>query len=147
MSLPVLIGLIVGGLLVVDILLRFVGKKERALLAGEEDAVAQFRRDYPEVGVEEFGGIVLTRDRRTAFLAMDAGATGFVHGMGDRFVTRQLTSPDVAEVVRDGSDVLTVRFNDVTLRRMHFQFARSEDRDFAAGALQPPSPDAFLPIS
>lgn len=131
-----LVGLIVGGLVLIDVLLRFAGNRGGGRLASAVDAVEQFRREYPEVEAAEIDPVVLTPDRRNAFLGMTSGSLGFVRGVGDRFVTRQVRSADVGEVVSEGQTALTVRFHDVTLRRLRFEFASSADRDFVAGALR-----------
>lgn len=137
MSLPYLLALILGGLIVVDIVLRIVGNKNKARVADETDAVAQLQRDYPEVEAQQVIRTALTRDRRTAFLIISGGTLGFVHGVGDRFVTRQLAPADIAELVREGETGLKVRFKDVTLGRQRFEFSSMADRNFVAAALAP----------
>jgi hypothetical protein len=133
-----LVGLIVGGLVLIDVLLRLYGQRGGGRLASEADAIEQFRREYPEIGASELSHVVLTSDRSTAFFSIASGATGFVRSFGDRFVVRQLRPADIASLERHGETALNVRFNDVTLRRLRFEFASTADRDFAADALSAP---------
>lgn len=132
-----LVGLIVGGLVLIDVLLRLYGQRGGGRLSSQSDAMEQFRREYPEIEASEIGRIVLTPDGRNAFLAMNSGATGLVRGFGDRFVTRQLHPADISELKREGETGLNLRFNDVTLRRQKFDFATAADRDFVTDALSP----------
>lgn len=133
----VLVVLIVGGLVLIDVLLRFAGNRGGGRLASAGDAIEQFRREYPEIEGSELARVVLTPDKRNAFLAVVPGGIGFVRGFGDRYVTRQLRPADVAELRREGETGLRVRFNDVTLRRIRFEFASTADRNFVAEALTP----------
>lgn len=132
----ILIGLIVGGLLVIDVLLRFAGNKS-GRLKGVEDAIDQLRRDYPEIPPAQILRVILTSDQRNAFLTMAGGMVGLVHGMGDRFVTRQLAPADIAKLEPDGQTALNILFRDVTLRSKRFEFASTPDRDFVVKSLSP----------
>jgi len=132
-----LVGLIVGGLVLIDVLLRFAGKRGGGRLQSGSAAIDQFRREYPEVELAALGEVVLTPDERNAFIAMRSGSLGFVRGMGDRFVIRQLRPDDVQDLSETGETSLNIRFSDVTLRRLRFDFSSRADRDFVAAALRP----------
>ena len=134
---PLLLGgLIVGGLLLIDVLLRFAGNRGVGRLDGEADAIAQFHKEYSEIDAADFGRVVLTSDRRNAFFAIGSNGVGFVRGLGDRFVVRHLGPSDIVEMKTDGDKVIVARFNDVTLRRLRFEFASSGDRDLVTAMLR-----------
>ena len=129
MNLIVLVALIIGSLVLIDVLLRFAGNRAGGQLASEADAIVQFRREYPEIEASDLTHVVLTADRRAAFISMASGATGFVSGFGDRFVVRQLHPADIAELLRESELALRIRFNEVTLRPMRLEFANTAARD------------------
>ncbi len=131
----VLVSLIVGGLVLIDVLLRFGGNRTAAQLASEADAIKQFRREYPDIDGSDLGNVVLTADRRAAFVSIASGVTGFVYGLGDRFIVRQLHAADIAELLPENEMALKIRFNDVTLRPMRFEFADAAARDFVLQSL------------
>lgn len=124
-----LVVLIVGGLILIDLLLRFARTPPSGQLESETQAVDQLCREYPELDASNVSRVVLTADRRAAFVAMTSGPAGFVSGMGDRFVVRQLRPADIREAVPEAESALRVRFNEVALRPMRFEFSDSAERD------------------
>ena len=130
-----LVGLIVGGLALIDVLLRFAGNKSGGRLSSGAEALAAFHAEHPELDVSAAGRVVLTPDKRNAFIELPSGGMGLVRGLGDRFVVRQVGKADIAELARSGQNALIIRFHDVTLRRLRFDFATEADRDFVSAAL------------
>ena len=136
----VLAVLIVGGLVLIDILLRYAGNRAGGQLASEADAIEQFRREYSEIEASELADVVLTADRRAAFVAVASGETGFVYGLGDRFIVRRLRPDDIADLLRESEKALKIRFREVTLRPMRFEFANAAARDFVLQSLSADRP-------
>jgi hypothetical protein len=130
-----LVGLIVGGLVLIDVLLRFAGNKSGGRLSSEAEALDAFYAEHPELDASAAGRVIVTPDRRNAFIELPDGGIGLVRGLGDRFVVRQVGKADVADTARSGENALTIRFHDVTLRRLRFDFATAADRDFVSAAL------------
>ena len=131
----VLVFLIVGGLVLIDLLLRFARKPATGQLASEAEAVEQLCREYPELEASALGRVVLTADRRAAFIPVASGTTGFVCGLGDRFIVRQLHPSDIRELGREGEKAMRIRFNEVALRPMRLEFADMDARDLVLDLL------------
>ena len=127
--------LIVGGLVLIDVLMRFAGNRTGGQLACEVDVKRQFRREYPEIDASDLTDVVLTADRRAAFVSIASGATGFVCGLGDRFIVRQLHPADIGELLGEGEIALKIRFKEVTLRTMRLVFTDTAARDFVLQSL------------
>ena len=132
----VLGGLIVGGLILIDILLRLASKRGGGLLENDKEAIDRFIQEFPEIDPSDIGRVVTTQDRRHAFVVNRSGGVGFVRALGDRFVVRQLSSRDFARVDDDGETGLKLRFHDVTLRPARLVFSSADDRDFVAASLR-----------
>ena len=130
MNLIVLVLLILGGLVLIDILLRFGGNRAGARLTSEQDVIEQLRREYPDVEISESAQVFLTSDRTAAFVPTGSGATGFVCGFGDRFIVRQLHPADIKELACESERALKISFREVTLRPKRFEFANNAARDF-----------------
>ncbi len=140
MNLIVLVGLIVGSLVLIDVLLRYAGNRAGGQLASEADAIEQLRREYPEIETSELAHVHLTADRRAAFISVASGETGFVCGFGDRFIVRRLRPADIAELLQESEKALKIRFKEVALRPMRFEFADTAAREFVVQSLSTASP-------
>ncbi|MEZ5781305.1 MAG: hypothetical protein R3D70_06615 [Rhizobiaceae bacterium] len=132
----VLGGLIVGGLILIDILLRLASKRGGGLLENDKEAIDRFIQEFPEIDPSDIGRVVTTQDRRHAFIVNRSDGVGFVRALGDRFVVRLLGSKDLARVDDDGETGLKLRFHDVTLRPARLLFSSADDRDFVAASLR-----------
>lgn len=104
-------------------------------MSSQAEALAAFHSEHPEIDASAAGRVVMTPDGRNAFIELADGGIGLVRGLGDRFVVRQIGKADVADMARSGDKSLTLRFHDVTLRRLRFDFATAADRDFVSDAL------------
>ncbi|MCB1470638.1 MAG: hypothetical protein KDK08_26590, partial [Rhizobiaceae bacterium] len=62
----VLGGLIVGGLILIDILLRLASKRGGGLLENDKEAIDRFIQEFPEIDPSDIGRVVTTQDRRHA---------------------------------------------------------------------------------
>ncbi|MCO5073725.1 MAG: hypothetical protein M9944_21230 [Rhizobiaceae bacterium] len=132
----VLGGLIVGGLILIDVLLRLASKRGGGRLENDKEAIDRFIQEFPEIDSSDIGRVVTTQDRRHAFIVNRSDGVGFVRALGDRFVVRLLGSKDLASVDDDGETGLKLRFHDVTLRPARLLFSSADDRDFVAASLR-----------
>lgn len=119
MTLPVLAAMVVIGVAGIVLAVHLTGGSRPARLSGEMHALQRFGEDFPE---ERIQCVVLTQDGATAFLLLDRGRTGIVHGFGDRFLTRVIGSGDVAAMEGDEHG-LRLRLRDFTWKGGMFQFA------------------------
>lgn len=85
--LPILLGLIVGGLGGTLAALHLIGWSTPETLETAQKARDRFALDYPEDTVTD---VILANDSHTALLALADGSVGLVAVLGDRFVVRRL---------------------------------------------------------
>lgn len=120
MSLPILVAMVVVGISAVVAAVHLSGGSARARLSGADQALQRFAADFPEVPGR---AVLLTEDNRTAFLLLDNGSVGIVHGIGDRFLTRIVTSADVVAVTVGDAGTVSLSLRDFTWRGGDFRFA------------------------
>ncbi len=123
--LPVLLGLVVGGLTVTTAPLHWMGWSETATLESAEAAAARFALDYPDHTVTE---VVLADDAAAALLALEAGAIGLVAAVGDRFVVRTLQRGSLSAVHSDPAQLL-LHLSDIAFPRARIRLPASPLRD------------------
>lgn len=123
--LPILLGLVVGGLTVTTAALHWMGWSETATLESAEAAAARFALDHPDHTVAE---VVLADDGSAALLALEAGGIGLVTAMGDRFVVRTLQRGSLSSVHSDPGQLI-LRLTDIAFPRARFRLAASPLRD------------------
>jgi type II secretory pathway pseudopilin PulG len=128
MSLPILVAMVVVGISAVVAAVHLSGGSARARLAGADQALQRFATDFPDVTAHS---VFLTEDGDTAFLQLDNGAVGIVHGLGDKFLTRIVSSANVADVTARDDRTVSLRLRDFTWKGGNFRFTDSE----AAGAV------------
>ncbi|MGO4449992.1 hypothetical protein AB4Y96_13785 [Phyllobacterium sp. TAF24] len=126
LGLPALIGMIVVGISVGVFAVHLAGGSKRPALADDQQAQSIFLLDYPE---SRIGTIIYTQSRRTAFLELPAHRTGIVHGMGNKFLTRNISLDDVHSAEPAGVLDLKLRLHDMTWPRQTFSFANETDRN------------------
>ncbi|PSJ58621.1 hypothetical protein [Pseudaminobacter soli (ex Li et al. 2025)] len=132
MSLPVLVAIVVVGIALCVAAVHFTGGSKQATLAAEDDAIRRFAEDFPD---ETIFTVRLTEDRRTAFLVLDGDRTGIVRAIGDRFLTRIVTPPDIASIEFGRPAMLSIRFKDFTWGGGQFAFGASHDAGAVLQAL------------
>ena len=133
MSLSVLVALVVIGIALSVAAVHFTGGTTTATLAGADQALQRFAEDFPD---ERAAAVRLTADRRTAFLELDCGRTGIVHSIGDCFLTRIVTAPDILTLDVDDAGTISLRLADFTWKGGRFAFADSADAKAVAAALR-----------
>jgi hypothetical protein len=111
--LPVLLGLIVGGLGGTLAALHAIGWSAPATLDGPEAACARFALDYPDDTAQD---VWVAPDGSTALLSLEDGSVGLVYALGDRFTVRLLGSRSVSSVRLD-PEALVLAFDDVGFPR------------------------------
>lgn len=134
MSLPVLVAIVAVGIAIIVLAIHLTGGSKVALLDRSEQARARFLDDFPN---EHVTTIHLTVDRKSAFLELAAGHTGFVHAVGAHFLTRRLAREDIASVRRAGDAGLLLRTADFTFGGGRFEFADAATADRVAALLRP----------
>ncbi len=136
-SLPVLIVMIIAGILVIVLAVHYTGGSKSGVLNRDEDVLARFEQDYPQKPV---GKIYYTQGRHSAFFALpelqnepaatlEEQATGLVHAMGAKFLTRILTPHDIQTIVKQGETGLRLHMHDFSWPEADFIFTDKESRD------------------
>ena len=128
MSLPILVAMVVVGISAVVAAVHLSGGSARARLSGADQALQRFATDFPDVTAN---AVFLTEDGDTAFLQLDNGTVGIVHGLGDKFLTRIVTEADVSAFNAIDDKTVSLRLGDFTRKGGNFRFTDSE----AAGAV------------
>lgn len=134
MSLPVLVVMVVVGIGAIVLAVHLTGGTRDAVLQDAEGARQRFAIDYPGAMAR---AVVLTRDRRAAFLELQDGATGIVRAFGGHYLTRLVTPGDILRVEPAGEAALLVMLNDHTWRGGRFEFADHGDARRLAARLSP----------
>lgn len=132
MSLTVLVMIVVVGIVTAVAAVHFTGGSVKAKLAGPDQVGARFAEDFPG---EEIATIRITENAETAFLDLAVGRTGIVQSFGDKFLTRIVSSQDVARVERTGNAGVSILFHDFTWGGGDFRFADAEAAEAVFGAL------------
>lgn len=143
-SLPVLIVMIIAGILTIVLAVHYTGGSKQGVLTGDGDVLARFRQDYP---YNPAGKIYYTQDRHSAFFALpermatisnnqpkaneqkNIPATGLIHAVGAKFLTRILTPNDIQTISKQGDTGLRLHMHDFTWPEADFIFTDKESRD------------------
>jgi hypothetical protein len=134
MSLPVLVAIVAVGIAVIVLAVHMTGGSKAASLASPAHAKGRFLEDFPD---EQAADVLLTADRKAAFLALELGNAGLVHSVGARFLTRRFSNRDIVSVRRTGPAGLLLRTTDFTFAGGRFEFADAATADRVAQLLQP----------
>ncbi|MDR0252557.1 MAG: hypothetical protein LBI75_05180 [Brucellaceae bacterium] len=126
LSLPVLIGMIVAGILTGVLAVHFLGGNKQAVLNSDQDVLERFRQDYPESRINV---ICYTRDRRTAFFDLAQQGTGIVHAVGAKYLTRILQADNIAALRKQDETRLFLKMHDFTWPAASFTFSDKITRD------------------
>lgn len=120
MGLPVLAALVVVGIALIVLAIHLTGGSRAATIADAEHARALLAADHPNAKALD---VVVTADRRAAFLALHGGGVGLVHAIGLKYLTRIYAPGQVGTVRREGERTLVVRPGDFTFSGGRFAFA------------------------
>lgn len=135
MSLPVLVAIVVVGIALCVLAVHVRGGGRLASIADAAVALDRFAVDHPD---DRVLSTRITRDRRTAFLELEAGRIGIVHAMGDCYLTRLVSARDIMAAVRPAPEIIALRFDDFTWRGGTFTFASTADAQGVWNAVSPP---------
>lgn len=138
MSLPILVAIVVFGIALSVAAVHFTGGSKTATLIDAEHARGRFADDFPD---ELVASVRLTGDNRTAFLDLGRGRTGIVHSVGDCFLTRMVTSGDIAALDSVDPSSISLRLADFTWKGGRFVFSDADDADAVMAALKPRAPN------
>jgi hypothetical protein len=134
MSLPLLVAIVALGIALSVAAVHFTGGSKTVTLAGTDQALSRFAEDFPD----EIAAVVrLTADAKTAFLYIGRGRIGIVHSIGDCFLTRIITSQDVAVLNAGDGNTVSFRLADFTWKGGRFRFASAADAQGLLEALEP----------
>ena len=111
MSLLVLAAVVVAGIGLIVAAVHLSGGSTGAVVADANAARECFALDFPDRTVRS---VHLTRDRLSAFLALDDGRVGVVQVVGGKFLTRLASAASVVGAPRVRQDQVTIRFRDFT---------------------------------
>jgi hypothetical protein len=139
MSLPLLVAIVAFGIALSVAAVHFTGGSKTATLAGTDQALSRFAEDYPD---EAAATVRLTADAKTAFLDLGRGRIGIVHSIGDCFLTRIVSTADIAVSNSDETNTILMRLTDFTWKGGRFRFANAGDAQALLKALEARHSDA-----
>ena len=123
MSLTLLVVIVVVGIAAVVLAVHMTGGSSRAVLQDADAAVRRFQEDFPDARIDH---VLLTADGSAAFLRIVPGRIGVVQAVGGRFLTRMVSTADLASRPRATGSEITVRFRDFTWPGGCFTFSGEE---------------------
>ncbi|NGO51387.1 hypothetical protein [Allomesorhizobium camelthorni] len=133
MSLPVLVAIVAVGISLAVAAVHFTGGSRRASISSEDEALQRFLLDFP---AEKAAAVRLTSDGKAAFISLHGSGTGIVGVIGDKFLTRIVSSRDIKRLTLAGNKV-SIRFRDFTWPGGEFVFAEPSAAREVAEALDP----------
>lgn len=136
MSLSVLVVVVFAGISLVVLAVHFSGGSKTARIESKQTAIDRLADDYEEETAEE---VHVTRDGRTAFLLLNSGMTGIVHGVGDMFLTRCLAPSEVGRIERTSDGMLYLELNDLAWPGGTFEFTDRKGLDAVFKRLRNPA--------
>lgn len=131
--LPLLLGIVVGGVSAVVLLAHLTGGSETARIASADAALDRFRLDHPDTAPRS---ILITDDQRGALLELDDGV-GVVTVLGDKTLTRLLTPSSLRRVTADERG-LHLRLRDPAAPRLDLALGDLHQRATWLARLSPP---------
>jgi hypothetical protein len=131
MPIEILGAMVVVGLAVAILAVRFSGLSKPARIGTADQAMERFRQDYPDETVSDCR---LTANRDAAFLRLTSGGVGLVTAFGAKYVTRYLAAGK-ARTKRQGSRLELILY-DFTWPRARAEFASPLDAETVAGWIE-----------
>jgi hypothetical protein len=133
MSLLVLVAIVAVGIVLAVAAVHFTGGSRQAGISSEDEALQRFLLDFP---AENAGAVRVTSDGKAAFISLHGSGTGIVGVIGDKFLTRIVSSRDIKRLTLAGNTV-SIRFRDLTWQGGDFVFAEPSAALEIAEALAP----------
>lgn len=124
MSLGLLVAIVIGGIVLVVLTVHRSGGSAQALLDDAGAAIVEFGKAYPALPIRD---VVLTADRRAAFLRLADQQTGFVQAHGRHTIARLLQGGAVHVSAGPEARSLAIDFKETTFKGGVFVFASAED--------------------
>lgn len=126
LGLSTLIVMIVVGVTIAILATHFMGGSKQPLLNDDEQTKSIFLQDFPETTI---GPIIYPNDRRTAFFQLQESRVGIVHGIGNRFLTKQISPSEILSAEAVGATELKLRLRDFTWPKAKFSFVDEASRN------------------
>jgi hypothetical protein len=133
MSLPVLVAIVAVGIALAVAAVHFTGGSRQASISSKDEALQRFLLDFP---AEKAEAVRLTSNGQAAFISLHRAGTGIVGVIGDKFLTRIVSSRDIKSLTLTGNTV-SIRFRDLTWPGGDFVFAEPSAALEIAEALDP----------
>ena len=132
MPLEILAGMVVVGVGLSVLLVRWAFGDNRARLEGAAETIDVLLLDYPDVrvagGKRTADAVLMAEDHHNALLRLDApeGHLGYVQAFGSKYVTRLLQGSDIRNYRLHGDGVLRIHLKDFSLPRLDLVFGSGE---------------------
>lgn len=125
MSLEILAGVVISGIVLVVILVRMT---DRARGGAEEadagTALVEFGQAFPE---EAIRAVIMTADRKASFFRLAEGRTGFLQAMGRHSIARLIEPGKVKVAAAESGPGLKIDFGETAFTGGTYRFATQED--------------------
>ena len=128
MPLEILAAMVVVGVGLSVLLVRWAFGANRPRIREAGEAVRRLRIDFPEAGADAADAVLVADDGRNALirLAAPAGHLGYVQAFGSKYVSRLIAPGDIRNGKYQGDGVLRVHLKDITLPRIDLRFSDGE---------------------
>ncbi|MCO5135315.1 MAG: hypothetical protein M9908_13435 [Phyllobacteriaceae bacterium] len=132
MPLEILAAMVVVGVGLSVLLVRWAFGDNRARLAGSAETIDILRTDYPDIraagGKGSADAVLMAEDHHNALIRLEApqGHFGYVQAFGSKYVTRLLQGSDVRNYRLHGDGVLRIHLADFSLPRIDITFGGSK---------------------
>jgi hypothetical protein len=120
MSLGMLVAIVTAGIVLVVWAVHRSGGSEQPTIDDAGSAIMEFGRAYP---VEPIRDVILTEDRRAAFLRLADGRAGFLQVIGRHYFARLLAQDAVRVEGLEGDRGLKLAFRETTFKGGTYRFA------------------------
>lgn len=124
MSIGVWIGLVAAGLVIVVLMMRRQGEGSGPSLEDTGAAIVEFGKAYPALPIRD---VVMTSDRRAAFLRLADGRTGMLEASGRHFLSRLMMPGSVDVEGTEGDRALRLSFRGSRAGSAVYAFDRAEE--------------------
>lgn len=132
MPLEILAGMVVVGVGLSVLLVRWAFGDNRARLKGAAETIEVLLLDYPDVrvcgGKKPASAVLMAEDHHNALLRLDAPKDhmGYVQAFGSKYVTRLLQGSDIRNYRLHGDGVLRIHLKDFSLPRIDLAFGEDK---------------------
>lgn len=123
MSLGMLVAIVSAGIILVVWVVHRSGGSDQPTIDDAGAAIMEFGRAYP---MEPIRDVILTDDRRAAFLRLADGRAGFLQVIGRHYFARLLARDAVRVEGLDGDRGLKLEFRETTFKGGTYRFPSPE---------------------